>query len=92
MLKHHCKPLYYARDIAGDYVDEWCQVYANSAEAAAEAWASKFIEGECSVVVVVRDLYGSMSKFTTEAEYTLSYYAREGSLSDEERAQLEEDE
>lgn len=90
-LMHRCKPIFYARDLEDFYDTEWTQFYAGSAEEAAEKWMIKHIEGEGSTTVIVRDLAGNLSRFAVSAEYTVSYYAHEEPVSDEDRAKVDAD-
>jgi hypothetical protein len=87
-LMHRCKPVYHARDLEGDYLDDWSAVYADSAEQAAEKLLAQLAEGECNVTIVVRDPGGNLSRWSVDAEYVLNYSAREESLSEDDRARL----
>ena len=93
LLGHRCPPLWGARDLDGDYSDEWTPIYANTAEQAAEGWAQKMEpEEEGSIQVVVRSPTGTMSLYTVYAEMVLEYSAREEALSDEDQARFTDEE
>ena len=48
--KHICLPVFFCKDVEGNFVDDWVKIYALSFENAAKKFAEKYDAEECCML------------------------------------------